>query len=185
MFAVMVCACASARAERIELPLPPELSEHTASKPSDSLWGALVTSVVATIATGGKAVLISPARGDAPIVFAAVAPGEDRDSAVESFRISRNPLSAGKDERVLAEELAHGLTKVCPGFPARVVSADGAVLVERASTNCLRPGYRYNLSRYVRGQDGDYLLVYLARKEQPPEHLLEWQRRLGAAVVVP
>jgi hypothetical protein len=90
------------------------------------------------------------------------------------------------DERAESEQLAKDLTKLCPNFPAKLVDMpNGITLIERESTDCIQPGYRLTLSRYLKGADGLYQIVYLARHEKPTEaRVAAWRFRLSEAKVV-
>jgi len=186
LFLVTFASSSISQAEQVEIPLPKTLEEKAPSKEPNALWPALVGSVLATVASGGKAVyfpLLGPR--DAPILFRMTTPGQSPEKADESFTIAR--LDKIGDERAEAETRAKQLTKICPDFPAKVVEMpNGKIIVERESTNCLQPGYRLTINRTLKGADGAYQVVYLARRVKPPDEVLqEWRVRISEAKLVP
>jgi hypothetical protein len=171
--ALAAFAATLAAAERIALPqatTPDRAPEH-------GIW----PSVRGSLEAGADGMALFPSRSGAAI-FEAATPNQAQPA--ESFRILRSTESG--DERAAAERTASGLTKVCPKFPAKVTERAGALIVERESTDCIQPGYRYTMSRYMKGADGMYQVVYLARGVTPPEDVLEaWRDRIARLRLVP
>jgi hypothetical protein len=174
-----------AHAERIEIPIPQSLVGAPPSEGDKSLLASIIVSVAATAAGGGK-LIVFPLIGprDAPVKFQAFTPGQSPETADESFRIVVH--SGSRDELAVTEKLAKDLTTLCPKFPPKLATMpNGATLLERESTDCTVPGYRYTVNRYLKGAEGMYQLVYLARRVRPSDTTLEaWRTRLAEAKVV-
>lgn len=183
---LLVLLSRTAMGEQVAVTLPESnIEEQKVPESKPSIAVPLFASIAATVASGGK-VIFFPLLGsrDVPVLYQKTTSGLPLDAADESFRILRH-TSSFSDERIEAEKTAEGLTRGCPSFPARVIELNGAFLVERESTDCYKPGYRYTLSRYLKGSEGFYQTVYLARS-QPSERIREeWKTALSNAKVVP
>src|SRR2546423_6817066 len=166
---ILLAASSNALAERIELPsVPAGLEGREVHAESNTLIGSLLASFAMTAGSGGKAIFFPLARPkDAKVLFQLTTPGQTADKADEVFTISLHERS-GDTEDQATTDLVQALNKLCPDYPARKVTArNGVTLVERESQNCIRPGYRYSLNRFLKGKDGAYQIVYLARKKAP------------------
>src|SRR5213078_861042 len=108
-----------------------------------------------TAASGGKSIFFPISRAkDAKVLFQLATPGQTPDKADEVFTINLHERSGDTEEQATAD-LVQALNKLCSDQPARKITAKNDInLVERESQNCIRPGYRYTLNRFLKGNDG-------------------------------
>ncbi len=183
-----LAVASNALAESIELPtFPVGLEGQTVRSEPNAFIEFLIATMAVRIASGGKLILF-PISGpkDAKVLFKFATPNQTTDTADEVFTIALHERT-GDTEDQATSDLVRALNKLCPEQPARKISTkNGITLVERESQDCLRPGYRYTLNRFLAGNDGVYQIVYLSRKKAPTAIDVEvWAERLSQARVVP
>jgi hypothetical protein len=168
-------ASPGAHAERLELPARPATSPDV----EDRLLNSLLPSTDST-----ATIELSSHGSLSAVVAQRISPHQSYESAEEVFTVLRHDASEREKDEV--EKLLAGLRRICPAYPATIAKNDtGALLIERESVDCLRPGHRYTLSRFVRGAHGLYQLSYVARKHVPESTRAAWRSVLAAARIVP
>lgn len=184
---LLLAASSNAFAEQIVLPSSPEgLEGQKIHSESNALAGSLISSLAMTAASGGKAIFIPlPPLKEAKVLFQLATPGQTPDKADELLTITLHEDS-GDTEGQATTDLVTALNKHCTDQPAQKFTAkNGITLVQRESLNCIRPGYLYSLTRFLKGKDGVYQIVYISRKKAPEGIDFElWVERLSQARVV-
>jgi len=187
------CAATPATSERIELPSTPVgLKDQNIHSEPNTLAGSLISFasfVAMTAASGGMVTFIPlPRPKDAKVLFQLTTPGQAPDNAEELFTISLHEGSGDTEDKATIDLITtlNKWGKRCTNyFSQNVIVKNEVTLIQFESLNCIRPGYLYSLSRFLKGEDGVYQIVYTSRKKAPEGIDFElWIERLSQARVV-